>query len=186
MIAGAVTAVGAGLIGLTQRHSLEVEYRQRIADGLQLDVADVPSIVQTTIVGGIVLATVVAAIWIGLALSLQRQSSVARWITSVLCVLNVGAAALWVVTAFKYGTGDTAPLSIVAQGLSAVFALAAVALLWTKPVRRWFAPDTPREAAERLRASGMTEREARAARIARQQNQRAAARELRRGKAGKS
>ena len=56
MIVGATTSVVAGLIGFTQRTELEAEYRQRIADGLPIDVAKVPSVVQTTIVGGVVLA----------------------------------------------------------------------------------------------------------------------------------
>jgi hypothetical protein len=185
MIVGAATSIGAGLVGFTQRTQLEAQYRQRIADGLPLDVATVPSVVQTTIVGGLVLACLLAAIWIYLAILLQRQSRPIRWVTTVLCVINVVAAALWAISARRYGLGGTPAASVVAQGISFACALATVILLWTDRVRAWFAPETARETAEKLRLEGATQRELRTARIERQQHQRAAARDLRRGKTPK-
>jgi hypothetical protein len=185
MIVGAATSIGAGLVGFTQRTQLEAEYRQRIADGLPIDVATVPSVVQTTIVGGLVLACLLAAIWIYLALILQRQSRPIRWVTTVLCVINVVAAALWAISARRYGLGDTPVASVVAQGISFVCALGTLILLWTDRVRAWFAPETARETAEKVRLEGATQRELRTARIERQQHQRAAARDLRRGRTPK-
>jgi hypothetical protein len=186
MIVGAATSVAAGLIGFTQRTQLEAEYRQRIADGLPIDVAKVPSLVQTTIVGGVVLACILAGIWVVLALLLRRQSRPARWVTTVLCAINALAALLWAVSVRRYGIGDTPVASIVAQGVSFVCALATLVLLWTVRVRIWFAPERPREAAEKVRLEGVSIRDARAARIERQQHQRAAARDLRRRKTPRS
>lgn len=185
MIVGAATSVVAGLIGFTQRTQLEAEYRQRIADGLPIDVAKVPSVVQTTIVGGVVLACVLAGIWLVLAVMLRRQSRPARWVTTVLCAINVLAAVLWAASVRRYGIGDTPVGSAVAQGVSFVCALATLVLLWTLRVRIWFAPESPREAAEKVRLEGVSIRDARTARIERQQHQRAAARDLRRGKTRK-
>jgi hypothetical protein len=185
MIVGAATSIVAGLIGFTQRTQLEAEYRQRIADGLPIDVAKVPSVVQTTIVGGVVLACVLAAIWVVLALMLRRQSRPARWVTTVLCAINVLAAFLWAASVRRYGIGDTPVPSVVAQGVSFVCALATLVLLWTLRVRIWFAPESPREAAEKVRLEGVSIRDARTARIERQQHQRAAARDLRRGRTPK-
>jgi hypothetical protein len=185
MIAGAVTSVAAGLVGFTQRSQLEASYRVRIAAGLPIDPKTIPSVVQTTIVGGVVLACLLAAIWIYLAVLLQRQSRPARWVTTVLCVVNVVAATLWAVSVRRYGLGDTPIASVLAQGLSFACALATVILLWTDRVRVWFAPETARETAEKLRLEGATQRELRTARIERQQHQRAAARDLRRGKTPK-
>jgi hypothetical protein len=182
MIVGAATSVAAGLIGFTQRRQLEASYRDRIAAGLPIDPAQIPSVVQTTIVGGVVIACLLAAIWIYLAVLLQRQSRPVRWVTTVLCGINIVAAALWVISAHKYGLGDTPIASVVAQGISFVCALATVILLWTDRVRMWFAPETARESAEKLRLEGLSERESRIARIDRQQHQRAAARDLRRGR----
>lgn len=186
MLVGAATSVAAGLIGFTQRSELEAEYRQRIADGLPIDVAKVPSVVQTTIVGGVVLACLLAGIWVALALLLRRQSRPARWVTTVLCAINVLAALLWAASVRRYGIGDTPIGSVVAQGVSFVCALATLVLLWTVRVRIWFGPQTPREAAEKVRLEGVSIRDARAARIERQQHQRAAARDLRRGKTPRS
>jgi hypothetical protein len=186
MIVGAATSVAAGLIGFTQRTQLEAEYRQRIADGLPIDVAKVPSVVQTTIVGGVVLACILAGIWVVLALLLRRQSRPARWVTTVLCAINALAALLWAASVRRYGIGDTPVASVVAQGVSFVCALATLVLLWTVRVRVWFAPERPREAAEKVRLEGVSIRDARAARIERQQHQRAAARDLRRGKTPRS
>jgi len=180
MIVGAATSVAAGLIGFTQRTQLEAEYRQRI------DVARVPSVVQMTIVGGVVLACVLAGIWVVLAMLLRRQSRPARWVTTVLCAINVLAALLWAASVRRYGIGDTPIGSVVAQGVSFVCALATLVLLWTVRVRIWFGPQTPREAAEKVRLEGVSIRDARAARIERQQHQRAAARDLRRGKTPRS
>lgn len=185
MIVGAATSIVAGLIGFTQRTQLEAEYRQRIADGLPIDVAKVPSVVQTTILGGVVLACVLAAIWVVLALLLRRQSRPARWVTTGLCAINVLAALLWAASVRRYGIGDTPLGSVIAQGLSFVCALATLVLLWTLRVRNYFAPESPREVAEKVRLEGVSIRDARAARIERQQHQRAAARDLRRGKTTK-
>jgi hypothetical protein len=185
MMVGAATSIGAGLLGFTQRSELEAEYRQRIADGLQIDVTKVASVVQTTIVGGMVLACVLAAIWVVLALLLMRQSRPARWVSTVLCAINVIAALLWAASVRRYGLGGTPIGSAVAQSVSFLCALGTLLLLWTQRVRIWFAPESPREAAEKVRLEGMSIREARAARIERQQHQRAAARDLRRGKTPK-
>jgi len=182
MLVGAATSVAAGLIGFTQRAELEAEYRQRIADGLPIDVAKVPSVVLTTIVGGVVLACVLAGIWVVLALMLQRQSRPARWVTTVLCAINVLAAFLWGTSVGRYGIGDTPVASVVAQGVSFLCAITTLSLLWTLRVRNWFAPETPREAAEKVRLEDVSVRDTRVARIERQQHRRAAARDLRRGK----
>jgi len=186
MTIGAVTSIVAGLIGFTQRSQLEAEYRQRIADGLPIDVAKVPSVVQTTIVGGVVIACVLAAIWVVLALLLRRQSRPARWVTTVLCAINVLAAVLWAASVRRYGIGDTPVGSVLAQGISFSCALATLVLLWTQRVRIWFAPESPREAAEKVRLEEVSIRDARTARIERQQQQRAEARDMRRGKIRKS
>jgi len=139
-----------------------------------------------TIVGGVVLACVLAGIWVVLAMLLRRQSRPARWGTTVLCAINVLAALLWAASVRRYGIGDTPIGSVVAQGVSFVCALATLVLLWTVRVRIWFGPQTPREAAEKVRLEGVSIRDARAARIERQQHQRAAARDLRRGKTPRS
>jgi hypothetical protein len=182
MIVGAATSIAAGLIGFTQRTQLEAEYRQRIAAGLPIDVATVPSVVQTTIVGGVVLASVLAAIWVVLAVLLRRQSRPARWVTTALCAINVLLALLWAASLRRYGIGETPVGSVVAQGVSSLCALATLVLLWTLRVRIYFAAETPREAAEKVRLEGVSIRNVRAARVERQQHQRAAARDLRRGK----
>lgn len=185
MIVGAATSVGAGLVGFTQRRQLEASYRERIAGGLPIDPAQIPSVVQTTIVGGLVLACLLAAIWVYLAILLQRQSRPIRWVTTVLCGINIAAAALWALSVRQYGLGDTPIASVVAQSISFACALATLILLWTDRVRAWFAPETAREAAENLRLETATQRERRAAAIARQQHQRVAARNLRRSKSPK-
>lgn len=138
--------------------------------------------VLTTIVGGVVLACVLAGIWVVLALMLRRQSRPARWVTTVLCAINVLAAFLWGTSVGRYGIGDTPVASVVAQGVSFLCAITTLSLLWTLRVRNWFAPETPREAAEKVRLEDVSVRDTRVARIERQQHRRAAARDLRRGK----
>lgn len=182
MSLGAATSVCAGLVGFTQRRQLEASYRERIAAGLAIDPAQIPSVVQTTIVGGLVLACLLAGIWVYLAILLQRQSRPIRWVTTVLCGINIAAAVLWAVSARRYGLGDTPIASVVTQGVSFLCALATALLLWTDRVRAWFAPETARETAENLRLETATERERRAAAIARHQRQRGAARNLHRGR----
>jgi len=146
MLLGAATALAAGFVGFSQEGAIADSYRSQLAEGRDIGITadQVDSTAHNAAVAGMVQAAVVAAVWVGLALMLQRRHVPARWLTSALCVANVGLEVLFVLASIKLGSTGTSPaVSVGLQSVNAACALATLVLLWRPAVRAWFAPHLP-------------------------------------------
>jgi hypothetical protein len=140
-VVGAAASVAGGLLTYTQVDVIKRSLLVRIGSGelkIGLDRVDAIVASQVKLAGA---ASVVAAfIWLLLGIYVRRRSQTARWLASLLGVLNAVLFVLGLVAAFDHRVlAASSAGSLGVQAVSSVAGAVGVVLLWRAPTRAWFA-----------------------------------------------
>jgi hypothetical protein len=140
-VVGAVASVAGGLLTYTQVDRIRQSLLRRIASGeLGIGLDRIDAIVASQVKLAVVASVVAAFIWLLLGIYVRRRSQTARWLATLLGVLNAGLFLLELVSALsRYELAASSAGLIAVQAVSAAAGVLGVVLLWRAPTRAWFA-----------------------------------------------
>jgi hypothetical protein len=140
-VVGAVVSVIGGLLTFGQVDVIRRSLVARIDSGeLRIAMDRVDAIVASQVKLAVAASVVAAVIWLLLGLYIRRRSQSARWLASLLGVLNAALFALGLVAALDHrALAATSAPSLAVQAVSSAAGVVGVVLLWRAPTRAWFA-----------------------------------------------
>lgn len=144
MYAGAVLSIIGAVASLFQDRD---EMRAGIEEGLlesgqAVDADRVDTIMTFSVVGGVVIGLVLAAIWVLMGVANGKGWSWARIVATILGVLNVlGLIASFALTSSVTGGAPPSVLGRIVSILSAIIAVVVMFALWRPESTEWFSGD---------------------------------------------
>jgi hypothetical protein len=140
-VAGAVASVVGGLLTYTQVDVIKRSLLARISSGeLQISLDRVDAIVASQVKLAVAASVIAAFIWLLLGTYVRRRSPTARWLATLLGLLNGVLFLLGVVAALDHHElASTSAGSLAVQAVSSLAGAVGVVLLWRPATRAWFA-----------------------------------------------
>lgn len=140
-VAGAVASVVGGLLTYTQVDVIKRSLLTRIGSGeLRIGLDRVDAIVASQVKLAVAASVVAAFIWLLLGIYVRRRSQTARWLASLLGVVNAVLFGLGLVAALDHHElVASSSGSLAVQAVSSLAGAVGVVLLWRAPTRAWFA-----------------------------------------------
>ena len=140
-VAGAAASVIGGLLTYTQVDVIKRSLLTRISSGeLKIGLDRVDAIVASQVKLAVAASLVAAFIWLLLGIYVRRRSQTARWLASLLGVVNAVLFVLGLVAALgHHELAASSSASLAVQAVSSLAGAVGVVLLWRAPTRAWFA-----------------------------------------------
>jgi hypothetical protein len=140
-VAGAAASVIGGLLTYTQVDVIKRSLLTRISSGeLKIGLDRVDAIVASQVKLAVAASLVAAFIWLLLGIYVRRRSQTARWLASLLGVVNAVLFVLGLVAALRHHElAASSSASLAVQAVSSLAGAVGVVLLWRAPTRAWFA-----------------------------------------------
>jgi hypothetical protein len=140
-VAGAAASIVGGLLTYTQVDVIKRSLLDRINSGeLKIDLGRVDAIVASQVRLAVAASIIAAFIWLLLGIYVRRRSPTARWLATLLGVLNAALFVVGLVAGLEHhALAASSAGSLAVQAVSSVAGAVGVVLLWRAPTRAWFA-----------------------------------------------
>jgi hypothetical protein len=140
-VVGAAASVVGGLLTYTQVELIKRSLLARISSGeLQIALDRVDAVVAGQMNLAMAASVVAAFIWLLLGIYVRRRSQMARWLASLLGVVNVVLFVAGLAAAIDHHElAASSAGSLAVQAVSSLAGAVGVVLLWRAPTRAWFA-----------------------------------------------
>jgi len=140
-VVGAGASVLGGLLTYTQVDVIKQSLLDRIDAGeLKIDLNRVDAVVGSQVQLAVGASVIAAFIWLLLGIYVRRRSQTARWLASLLGVVNAVLFLVGLAAALDHhALAASSTGSLAVQAVSSLAGALGVVFLWRAPTRAWFA-----------------------------------------------